>query len=609
MPRNYVPVHGPTRRRTSYSAADLQSAVEAVKDGMSIRIAAKTYTIPRNTLHHNVMHNSATTPERPAFMAMGGQTVLLNHEERIVAQNLAVLSDWGCPLTKLDIKMMLQMYLSKCGREVRIFKDNLPGDDWVNGFINRHSHILSARLCQNINKKRAEISTESINTFFVHVTQLLKDVPADNIINYDETNFTNDPGRKQMVFRRGVKYPERIMNATKTSYSVMFAGTAAGNVLPPYVVYKAQRLQAAWTEGGPHGCRYNVSKSGWFDADIFLDWFKSLLLPFCRFLQGRKIVFGDNLSSHLHPEVFELCNENDIHFVFFPPNTTHLMQPLDVVFYAPLKRQWRETLTEWKKTLGKNQATLPKHVFPSLLANLLESMDPRLKPNMISGFSATGIYPIDRQRVLKRLRRETTEEDMQATKDLVSDTLLEKLKEIRAPPPQAENAPVRRKRVHLTPGKSHTQAVYRDQEAGPSKVAKSKAKRMLSYHDESSDEDVPAEEAIPDSELEEDEEREPIDIVVEGQYVLVQLKVDKHPGKTTVYVARVMEDTAKTDEVQVQFLRKSPDSKVLSFVYPTQNDIALVAWEDMQAKLQCKSERRGKYIFADKLLEKVTNFG
>ena len=71
-------------------------------------------------------------------------------------------------------------------------------------------------------------------------------------------------------------------------------------------------------------------------------------------------------------------------------------------------------------------------------------------------------------------------------------------------------------------------------------------------------------------------------------------------------MAMIMQDTPKkTDEVQVQFLRKTLDSKIISFVYPTQTDIAVVAWGDLHAKLKVKNQRRGKYVFADKLLEKV----
>ena len=69
-------------------------------------------------------------------------------------------------------------------------------------------------------------------------------------------------------------------------------------------------------------------------------------------------------------------------------------------------------------------------------------------------------------------------------------------------------------------------------------------------------------------------------------------------------MARVMEDAPKkADEVQVRFLRKTSDNKIISFVYPTQTDIAVVAWGDLHTKLKVKNQRRGNYVFADKLLE------
>ncbi|KAA0200749.1 hypothetical protein HAZT_HAZT008925 [Hyalella azteca] len=132
--------------------------------------------------------------------------------------------------------MIVRDFLNKSGRKVTTFKNNLPGIDWVNNFITRYKHWLSTRMCQNITKKRAEISTEVINKFFDNIAHVLQGVPDTNIINYDETNFTNDHGKSQMIFRRGIKYPERVMNFSKTSYSVMFAGSAAEELLPPYVV-------------------------------------------------------------------------------------------------------------------------------------------------------------------------------------------------------------------------------------------------------------------------------------------------------------------------------------------------------------------------------------
>ena len=55
-----------------------------------------------------------------------------------------------------------------------------------------------------------------------------------------------------------------------------------------------------------------------------------------------------------------------------------MCQPLDVSAFAPLKKYWRDVLTNWKKTDGRLNATLPKELFPRLLKQLLN----RLKPTI-----------------------------------------------------------------------------------------------------------------------------------------------------------------------------------------------------------------------------------
>ena len=54
--------------------------------------------------------------------------------------------------------------------------------------------------------------------------------------------------------KRGMKYPERIINSTKSATSLMFCGSASGEILPPYVVYKAEALWSTWTENAPPRC-------------------------------------------------------------------------------------------------------------------------------------------------------------------------------------------------------------------------------------------------------------------------------------------------------------------------------------------------------------------
>lgn len=153
--------------------------------------------------------------------------------------------------------------------------------------------------------------------------------------------------------------------------------------------------------------RYNRSKSGWFDTAIFADWFASMFIPHIRKLklEGKKVVIGDNLTSHFSEEVLSLCEKHNIAFVCLPTNSTHMTQPLDVAFYAPLKKSWRGILDEWKKGLQKKSQTVTKEAFPGLLQKLHKHVtnNDTSSKNLVSGFKKCGIYPLNASEVISRL--------------------------------------------------------------------------------------------------------------------------------------------------------------------------------------------------------------
>ncbi|XP_075990155.1 uncharacterized protein LOC142985794 [Anticarsia gemmatalis] len=277
-----------------------------------------------------------------------------------------------------------------------------------------------------------------------------KDVSIENIVSYDETNLTDDPGRKKIIAKRGTKYPERVMNHSKASVSIMMACTAVGEIIPPYVVYKAQNLFDTWTKSGPKGVRYNRSQSGWFDANIFHDWVTTMIFPFFENKPGKKLLIGDNLSSHLSIELIKKCKEKDIHFIFLPANSTHLTQPLDVAFFRPMKIAWRKIIFQWKKTDGRNQSSIPKGCFPRLLGKLMDDLKENGPANVISGFRKTGINPLDPSIVLKKL---PDWQDPSKTAEAVDTTVLNFLKEMRYGTINIVE-PKRKKKLQIQAGKS-----------------------------------------------------------------------------------------------------------------------------------------------------------
>ena len=52
-----------------------------------------------------------------------------------------------------------------------------------------------------------------------------------------------------MLFRKGMKYAEKVMDGTKASVSVMFCASATGQLVPPYVVYQGANVYPDWCIG------------------------------------------------------------------------------------------------------------------------------------------------------------------------------------------------------------------------------------------------------------------------------------------------------------------------------------------------------------------------
>lgn len=439
MPRKYRPKPD-GKRYKKYSEKAIHAALNDIRNGMSYRDAAN---------HHGINY-SVLYRRKESSKSQGGQTLLTSKEEEVIIQHLVQCADWGYPIEIFELRHIIQSFLICFGKQSKSLKENLPGKDWVYSFLQRNNDKISSRMSQLIKTSRAKVSPEIIEKYFENVAKELEEVPPSNIINYDETNLSDDPGRKKIIARRGCKYPERVINHSKTSTSIMFSGTAAGTVLPCYVVYKATNLYDTWTQNGPKKTRYNRTKSGWFDATCFEDWIKTVLLPYCKKLPGRKVLIGDNLSSHLSYNVVKMCKENNISFIFLPGNSTHLTQPLDIAFFRPLKIHWRNILTTWKQGGGAKLATVPKNVFPTLLKKLLNQIDQTSVKNLKNGFRKAGLYPINKQQVLQKLPKVPSQnEDL----SLVSDIFLDYLKQMRYGD-EASTTKCRKKKINVVPGKS-----------------------------------------------------------------------------------------------------------------------------------------------------------
>jgi helix-turn-helix, Psq domain len=219
MAREYKKKPG-CRKYHAYSESSVEKAVRKIKSGkLSLRQASKKFNVPKSTLSNRARGVHSGKP--------GHSTAFSEQEEQSLLNHIQAVSDWGFPFTTLDMRFFAKSFLDSTGKRVKCFKNNLPSSDWALSFLKRHQASITQRRCQNIKKSRASVSPDTINEYFDNLQKSLCNVDGTLIdphliFNYDETNLTDDPGVKRCVFRRGVKYPERIQDGTKASTSVMF---------------------------------------------------------------------------------------------------------------------------------------------------------------------------------------------------------------------------------------------------------------------------------------------------------------------------------------------------------------------------------------------------
>ena len=80
-------------------------------------------------------------------------------------------------------------------------------------------------------------------------------------------------------------------------------------------------------------------------------------------LNNIRLLILDNDESHTTAEFRDFCKEHNIILLWMPPNTSHLLQPMDVGCFGPLKAMYRK----------QNQFLIRNHIFHIMKEDFLDS--------------------------------------------------------------------------------------------------------------------------------------------------------------------------------------------------------------------------------------------
>ena len=63
----------------------------------------------------------------------------------------------------------------------------------------------------------------------------------------------------------------------------------------------------------------------------------------CR-LHKKKVILMDCVTFHFHKCLIDIGIEDNVFLVALPKYSTYFLQPLDIAFFAPFKRSWRNVI-------------------------------------------------------------------------------------------------------------------------------------------------------------------------------------------------------------------------------------------------------------------------
>jgi hypothetical protein len=372
-------------------------AIKAIKNQeiSSIREAARRFNVPFSTLQRRL------DGQQFRHEARANNHKLTQFEEESLLEWILSMDLRGNPPRPSMAKDMANLLLASRGT-------NPPptvGVNWVSTFIKRHKDTIASRFSRRYDYRRAQCEDPTvIREWFDSVQRVVAQygIADDDIFNFDETGFAMGLTATAKIITRAEYYGKRSMlqPGNREWVTVIESICAAGWAPPPYIIFKGKVFVESWFDDLPDGWRIDKSANGWTTDEIGLNWLQNHFIPSIR---GRskgkyRLLIMDGHGSHLTAQFDQICKEHDIIPICIPAHSSHLLQPLDVGCFAPLKRAYGGLVE-------RNMINGIDHI--DKLDFLAAYPDARIKAfkdaSIQNSFKATGLIPFNPDSVLTRV--------------------------------------------------------------------------------------------------------------------------------------------------------------------------------------------------------------
>jgi hypothetical protein len=358
----------------------------------TVREAARVFHVPRTTLRDR----RAGRPARRDCQPNSKKLTLV--EEEVIISYILDLDRRGFAPTYAAVRDMADKLLAARGA-------GQVGVHWPRNFVKR-TDSLTTRFNRAYDRQRALCEDPAlISQWFtlVEETKAKYGICDEDFYNFDEASFMMGKITTQLVVtgseRRG--RPKSIQPGNREWVTLIAAINAAGWSIPPFLIFAGKSHLSAWYEEAeiPRDWAISVSKNGWTTNELGVEWLKHFnAYTKTRVIGARRLLVLDGHESHHSLEFQEICKENNISTLCMPAHSSHLLQPLDVGCFSPLKRAYSR---EVESLIRHHINHITKLEFlPAFKTAYDRSFT---SANICSAFRGAGLVPLQPDAVLSTL--------------------------------------------------------------------------------------------------------------------------------------------------------------------------------------------------------------
>jgi hypothetical protein len=222
------------------------------------------------------------------------------------------------------------------------------GLNWPSTFVKRQPELI-VKFNRKYDYKRALCEDSGVVQGWFSLVANIKakyGIQDDDTYNFDEAGFMMGQISTGAVVtaseRRG--RPKAVQPGNREWTTVIQGINAKGWAIPPFIIFKARYHLSSWykEEELPQDWEIGVSNNGWTTNKLGLDWLQHFDAHTKeRTIGTYRLLVIDGHESHDSLEFQQYCKGNKIITVCMPAHSSHLLQPLNVGCFAPLKKAYR----------------------------------------------------------------------------------------------------------------------------------------------------------------------------------------------------------------------------------------------------------------------------